>query len=439
MYIFIPFILSFILAIFDGSMGSFVLLMPFLAISNIIVNTTSKVPKYIKNNFWTIICTAYMLFAFIGNFSFQNHQYHVVFDPSHYIVDYIGTRVFPKDVFDGIIASYKGLVDDNILYHYILCYMNAVAYYCGGVTVYSMTIIQTGFGIMTASLVFKILSNYSRKAFLHSLLYSFFGFLLFYSGVIVRDIIITFFYTWAISIVLKKFSLKGLLTLVLIVSITVGLRIYSGFFLVLIIGYYLYIILCEKNLQKIAIPLIAILILYALSYIVSSIIIKQTSEELALYEEMSAFNSNGGVLSHLQRLPPGIRQVAIMFFSMIKPLPPFSLFIGTESFSNFVLSLILTISFWWWYFVFYITVIGLLYKKKYKLFNYREIYLLLLTLVFLLANMAHPDIRRMMPMLLVIYIVYIRIIEQNNSLQWIMNTKRILFIMYLFLSIMTLI
>lgn len=433
MNIFVPFIIAFFIAIIDGSMGSFIVLTPCLIVSYAIIKTTNSYDK--KYSYWNIVSVVYIIFAFIASFSFEDQQYHVVFDPTHYIADYQKATHFPTNVFNDIIYNYSNLIDNNCLYNYLLWTITVIAYKFGGATIYSMTCLQTGFGILASSMLYRIISIYTSNAFRYALLFSIFGFLMFYSGVIIRDVIISFFYFWAIYILLQKSSLKGLLCLCLIFIITIGLRLYSGFFVALLLCYYLYKFVYDCGFRKFANIMVVLIVLMSFSYIITSAAVESTMEEMKGYNELSANNSSGGFITKLQKLPPGISHLSIMLFSMVKPLPPFYLFKGTNSFSNFMLSSVLSVSLLWWYFIYFITLFGLLAKEIYRKLTYNELCLTLLAILFLLANTSHPDVRRMLPMFPILYIIYIKIRESDENIKWVRSLRIQLWIFYIVIAL----
>lgn len=438
MYFVLVLLLSLVLALMDGSLASCAILFPFLVISNYFITSMRHVEISERRKFWLIISTSYILLAYIFSFSFENGNFFLVFDPSHYLLDYQSARNFHlQGIITELYENYINLSDNNVLYNILLVNVAAIGSLMGGSTVFSMTVLQTGFGILTCCLLYKVLSRYTSRAYFFSIQYAFFGFLCFYSNVIIRDIIIAFFYLWAINVLLKDFSIGGAVQLLICIFVTLGLRLYSGLFMFVFLVYYFYAKYYNLGLRNIATILAIIVGVVSLGPILSSVVLGQTENELSIYAELSATNSNGGMLSRLQQLPPVISQIAILFFSMIKPIPPFAAFSGLSSFSNFIMSSLFTLSFWWWYIIFYITIIGIVLRKYWKSLSHNELFLLLITFLFLLGNTAHPDIRRMMPMFPILYICYIRVKDDKVSAAWINNDKKLLIVFYVILGLIS--
>ena len=114
--------------------------------------------------------------------------------------------------------------------------------YLGGITVYGLTICNTIWGVLSSVVLFRILKRRLdlNRAFSLSLVFALCSLFLFYSTVIIRDIIICFFFLVAFDIVDQKFSLSGVIKLLSIVLIVWGIRLYSGLFLIVFLGYYFY-------------------------------------------------------------------------------------------------------------------------------------------------------------------------------------------------------
>lgn len=436
----IPYLVAVLLAIFDNSLASLVVILPLLLCSHMIVKKAYGSFLFNKELYFVIVSCVYLISSFIISNSFRNGKFHIVFDPSHYIADFINNKqYFNEGILETITSNYTGFLDNNILYHIMLTQISALGAEIGGTTIFTLTALQTGFGIMTCCMIYRILCRYTHKVFLYSLTYALFSINLFYSCVIIRDVIIAFFYIWAVNVVLNKYSIKGTFILLFIVFCTLGLRLYSGIFLLLILLYYIFSRLYHSKLKVIVLPVAISITIGICGYMLSSDLVDQATSELEIYSELSNENSEGGMVSKLMSLPPGISHVAVVLFSMIKPFPPHCFFLEAKSFSDYYMSIIYTLELWWWYLVFYITLIGVIYKRYYKYMGHDEICLFLITIIFLLMNSSHPDIRRMMPMFPIIYILYIKIKNQKQKDSWIKKYRAILVCCYVLLCFYVLI
>lgn len=82
---------------------------------------------------------------------------------------------------------------------------------------------------------------------------------------------------------------------------------------------------------------------------------------------------------------------------------------------------------------FYVTIIGMLFKGFWGKMNFSEKLLLLVVLVFLMANTAHADVRRMMPVFPILYICFIKMKEESGS-NWMKQLTIALLVFYLLIG-----
>lgn len=306
-----------------------------------------------------------------------------------------------------------------------------------GMTVFGMTLLQTVWGILSSIVLFRILTRHIEvdKAFRYTLIFSLCSLFLFYSTVIIRDIIICFLYLCAFDIVDRKFSLLGVLKLLILVILAWGIRLYSGIFMVTFLTYYVYVRFRNSQLKSVATILFAAVIIAAGVGLMASSLMEQTTAELQGYEELSAERSAGGIVSKLQTLPPGISHLAIVLFTMIRPLPPLGIYIGAETFSHFVMSTMCLIAGFFWFVVFYSLCYKLFIQKYIFKISFETVVLLIVCLVFLLANASHPDIRRMLPVFPVLFTQYAILCEHENEKPFGWKIPKFLMTVYVALAI----
>ena len=418
MYFILVFLLVICLSIFDGSASSAVL-MSFILLGGMLSCLTLPLKKR-KDGFrlFTITYCVYILVAFVASLSFSANQFFYVSDSMRYISEYIGRTTFYYSA-DDFYRCYFEFSDSNLLYN---AYLNVISLlmnkHYGGMSVYGMTLCQTLFGVLSTMVMYRIfLRHFDDKfAFRQVLLFSLFSPFLIYSSLIVRDIVICFLFLLAFDVVDRKFSILGLIKLVIIMLLAWGIRLYSGLFVSVFIWYYIQIYFRKSSLKSFGTVLSVSLGAIALVAIVSSSLMEQTSEELAVYEELSSERSAGGVLSRLMNLPPGIRHLAIVLFAMIRPLPPFIVYAKVESFSNFAIATMALVSGFFWFVIFYAHAALLAFKNQLKRMKYEEVLLLGICFLFLLGNAAHPDVRRMTPVFPALYMFFsLSMIEPQNS------------------------
>lgn len=409
------FILS--LAALDNSIASLALSAVMYAIGIImILSMCQKKSRRVYFRLYNIIFLVYFGFAFLVSASFSVSDNFIVTDSSQYIESYMSKTYLTWDEKD-LINCYAGFGDNNFLYN---IYLNGMAMfankYLGGMTVFGLTICQTIWGALSSLVLFRILSRRFnlKKAFQYTLLFAVCSQFMFYSTVIIRDIIICFFYLCAFDIVDQKFSVAGIFKLLLIVVIIWGIRLYSALFAISFIVYYIYRKCRKSSFRHISASILVIILIFAITSSIGSSLMEQTATELDEYEKLSAERSSGGIVSKLQSLPPGVSHMAIVFMTMIKPLPPLDIYTGANTFSQFAMSTMYLVAGFFWFVVFYSLCYYLFVRKYILKIPVDRIILLSMCLVFLLANAAHPDIRRMMPVFPIFFLQFAEICRSKK-------------------------
>lgn len=429
-------ILISIFSVLDGAFSSVILLTSFV-LGNILNATLPKEYQQKGRCLYSIVFMIYVLLAYIVSVSFSTSEHFLVSDSSRYIESFISRLNFYY-VREDFINCYTQFSDSNLLYN---AYFNIMAMFANtkldGMTVFGMTLLQTVWGILSSIVLFRILTRHIEvdKAFRYTLIFSLCSLFLFYSTVIIRDIVICFLYLCAFDIVDRKFSLLGVLKLLILIILTWGIRLYSGVFMVAFLAYYVYVRFRNSQLKSVATILFAAVIIAAGVGLMASSLMEQTSAELQGYEELSAERSAGGIVSKLQTLPPGISHLAIVLFTMIRPLPPLGIYIGVETFSHFTMSTMFLIAGFFWFVVFYSLCYKLFVQKYIFKISFETVVLLIVCLVFLLANASHPDIRRMLPVFPVLFVQYAILCEHENEKLFGWKIPKLLMTIYVALAI----
>lgn len=406
-----------LLALFDGSIASFILSLEMYAIGVIVVLLFKGGNSKYRFRLYNVIFEIYFVLAYIVSLSFSTTEHFIVSDSMRYIESYMNRTSFNFGI-DNLIECYAGFADNNLLFNK---YLNIMAIYAnnslGGMTVYGLTLCQTIWGVLSSVVLFRILARRFdvKKAFRYAIVFAICTQFLFYSTVIIRDIVICFFYLCAFDIIDREFSLSGLVELILIMFIVWGIRLYSGIFVASFIAYYVYVKCRYGQFRHIATFFFAIVIILAASYMLRSSLVEQTVDELNHFEELTAKRSAGGIMSKLQSLPPGISQFVIVLFIMVRPMPPLGIYAGVGSFSNFVMATMLLVAGFSWFVLFFSFGYQLIVKKYITKIPLEKLVLLLVCLVFMLANASHPDIRRMMPVFPILYVQYAEICQANGT------------------------
>ncbi|MEE1143115.1 MAG: hypothetical protein U0L22_05720 [Bacteroidales bacterium] len=434
--LFLVILILLFLAILDASFSSFLISSGMYILGVIVVLIYQRENRKKCFLLYNIIFSVYLLLTFLVSISFSEVDWFLVFDPSNYI-DYFLNSTEQFWLKDDIFKCYFEFADNNALHN---AYLNAVAVFInknlGGLTVYGLTLFQTIFGVLSSIVLFGILARRfdKNRAFNYTLFFALSSLFLFYSTVIIRDIIICFLYLLAFNIVDQKFTLSGVIKLIIIIVITWGVRLYSGIFLFVFLGYYIYIRMRNSKFRNFANIFFILLLIIVGGYIFTTDLFVQTTEELNFYAELTTERSEGGLTSKLQTLPPGISHLTIVLFSMIRPLPPFSIYIGVETFSHFLMSTMFLVAGFFWFVIFYSLCCQLFFSKYIFKISVEKIVLLLLCLVFMLVNAMHPDIRRMLPVFPILFVQFLEICKAKNVTLFGSELSKALMILYIVMA-----
>ena len=431
----IPFFILLILSIIDGSVAPVFIFSIFL-LAGLLIHRGGDGRIYV------IVSSVYLFFSFLISTQFENGQYFYLYDAAHYIADYGSLTDVPKDWTKYLLSAYTDLSDTNALYNLLLMEICSVGNnYFGGATVFYITLFQTGFGFLSILVFNKILNRLFKTKIVNGALLKFalLSIFLMYSCFIVRDIIISFFYLLSLNVVFKKFSIIKVFYLLMFALITWGIRLYSGLFLLGFILIYIYVHGIEntryRTLYTIFMAVLAAAFL--IPNILASTAYEQTINDISLANEHSldAEMSSGGLIARLYKLPSGISQIMVGLYSQIAPFPPNGTLLRSENFVQLIIGLLVIVYEFFWYLVSYGLIITIVLKGTFSFLSTKEFILLCATVVFILANVAHPDLRRMMPMYPVIYICYLRAKTTFGS-NWFKPLRSNMIVIYLFLFVL---
>lgn len=414
----------FIVGVFDGHTSSFVALLLMLFLGFLSVNTIkSQTGRSNASKVFGIVSSVYIISAFIASKSFLDGQYFYVADSMKYIYKYSNVNVWSWDsTLSRLFDTYFLFSDDNGLYNELLSLWSYIAnHYFDGASVFYMTLFQTLFGVLVSLEIYKIFSLYFEpsKAAKYTCIFAVLSLFHIYSIVIIRDIVIAFFYLWGLRKIIGKPQIKDVFVLLLVMIITMGIRLYNGLFFGVFVMFWLYKIIRDTKYASykiIIVPLIILGLFFVGASTVSSLMIESTSGQIDVYDEL--YLERGGMVSSFRSLPIGIRQIVTLFFSQL-PLTTFNRFLMSNSFSNYYLSILALIFHLFNFVVFY----GLMYycfiKGFFKKMEFNEKWMLIIMLVFIAIVLStHIDLRRCMEAYPFLFLFYLLLGQKYYSNKW---------------------
>lgn len=374
---------------------------------------------YYSKRLFYIVFIIYYICAFIISFVFDKSQFFYMSDPMKDIDMVNSTPSFDSPTILGYLyLCYFELADNNALFNICLnLYSNMGRDLFGQIPVFYITQMITAFGVWSSVLIYKLIRYYfdSRQSFKYALSFCLLSCFFLYSSVIVRDIVICFFFLAGFNIALSEYKTWKLILLVLILFIIWGIRLYSGLFFSVIVFLYVYKNIRRTKWKFVLIPLLIIGVIWGLAQ--SGAIIEQSSEELSNYQEFSeGRNVQGGLSNSFNGLPVGIKQVVMLLFSQFLPFPPYSVLLEASTVPQFFLGTICAVNSVWWFFVFYTMIVLLFFRGNITKLPFELLYSLGISIVFIILNTAQIDIRRMMPVYPLLYLVYLYIRNGVSSL-----------------------
>lgn len=273
-------------------------------------------------------------------------------------------------------------------------------------------------------MIYKLLKiNYfnETKAYKYTLIISLFSIVFSYSSVVLRDMHILLFSLIGIYYTFnKRFSLKTLAKIVVIIYIVTLFRIESGLFLALLIPAYLLSTLHTSKYKALVIGASFAIVLGALVLIVAYYDDIQSVYEFNQGAYVEKVQDGSGMIATLQRIPIAGDLASIMY-NAVQPLPFWSRFtppmgdtrLGAEVYNvmNFPRSFA---AFFNWFVVLYILawvfIRGLRDSTK-GLIQKPFMYQLWIGLIFLFIQSAVVSQRRLMPYYVVFYLFFFLIYD----------------------------
>lgn len=421
MWFFIAFFVLLFVGILDGHISSVVAMLLVLVLGFWSVNSTkTKAEKACGSKVFGIVFIVYVISAFIASKSFLNGQFFFVSDSVKYIEKFSNVNtLYWEDHLFSLAQTYFFLDDSNGLFNVSFSIWSYIAnHYFHGTSVFYMTLFQTLFGVLASLEIYKIFSLYfeSPKAAKYSWTFAILSLFHIYSILIIRDIVITYFYMLGLRKIMGKPKVTDIFVLLALMIITIGIRLYSGLFFGAFIMIWLYRLVNTIKFKKykiLLVPIILVGIVIIVKALALSGLTESTSYEIGYYDELHEGNS--GFAARLRGLPIGIRQIVALFFSQL-PLESSNRLFLANSFSNYYLGFLVIVYQLFGFVIFY----GLLYhcfiKKSFARMELYDKLILITMLLFVAITLStHMDLRRSMAATPFFYLYYKLISEKYHQ------------------------
>ena len=424
MWYIVAFLILLLVGLLDGHTSSMTALFLLYILGFMSINTIKgRLNRSSGSIVFGIVFSVFIISAFISSRSFLNGQDFYVADSVKYIAEYgtIHSWSWNNSIYT-LTNTYLFFADNNGLYNEGLGYWSYIGnYYFDGSSVFYLTMLQTIFGVLACFEIYKIFLLYfdSHKAAKYACYFALLSLFHIYSVVIIRDIVIAYFYMLGLRKVLGKPKISDIFVLLLVLVVTIGVRLFTGLFFGAFIMLWLYKLLQENRYARfkvILIPIVIVGIAFVAAAFASSLLVETTTGQLEESDEL--YTETSGFATRLRSLPMGVRQVAVLLFSQL-PIDGFSFFPLAKSFSNYYLALLNAVFQLFGFVIFY----GLMYlcfiKGFFKKLDFMDRWILIIMLVFIAITLStHIDVRRSMEAIPFIYLYYMLYRDKCNPKTW---------------------
>lgn len=260
-----------------------------------------------------------------------------------------------------------------------------------------------------------------KAAYKYALVFLLISVFLQYSISLLRDIFIAFFFLWGFIIVSQKFTVKGLIGLIVLALIIGQFRYEHGFFFVIFILYYLY-----QKFPKYRTLFVVVSVIVA---VISSTFIfehisklSRTLSRYSVFTEESALSKDDSIGRMIWLLPTPIREIVTLINSQIQPFPAWVGFENSKNIFDGIVSFHKMLYPFFWFSIMFALVKWVIVEKMYKVLSSELILLSLIALIFLIGNTSNMILRRIMCVYPIFYLIYVMLRETHISKANIRNT-----------------
>tara|TARA_R110002096_G_scaffold37317_1_gene103646 strand:+ start:4563 stop:5939 length:1377 start_codon:yes stop_codon:yes gene_type:complete len=381
---------------------------------------SNKDEKKILLNLLYVVLPFYILFSFIIYQGYLLENRFFIFSDQSFFYSNIEELVSTSNSFYDV---FKKTMIERIHYDYEGYFLLAgtagyfAEYYLDGNNIFIQSILVSSFSVLINIYLIKILCFYipRKKAYKYTLLFAFCSPILYYSPWVLRDMPIALFYTIAFYLIHKKWNIINFFTFIGLILITMQFRTEHGLFLLVFPMIYTYLNK-QKNyfinkIWPIIFSITSVIFIYIFVLLIPQI--EKSIKTVERYNKFTNESLNDGFGSKLYSLPPVIKEFALMVNSQITPLPPWVNLNLDYSWISLVMGLLTFIFAVFWSKVFLVTFFSF-FNKSIRKKTPKIIYILLgIFFLFLLANVSNINVRRLIAVYPIFFLIYVYIKESN--------------------------
>lgn len=294
------------------------------------------------------------------------------------------------------------------------------------------------FSSLIILLLYRLLLYYTneKNAYNFALTYAILSCIFPNSAWILRDIHISLITLYILVLMHGNFSFTKLFLQVLASIVLMEFRFENGLFCLCMILMFTFVSSTSSYEKwKIILARILILCCIAISFrmLLNQVgLISQSMEDYSDYKQSTVDNS-GGLIGILYRLPVGFKELAVMVYSQLQPLPCWSSFPYAETTSQYIVAFARMISPLYWTYVWYV-IIRCLRTKNRPLLPFHLKILLGIFVLYLFLNTSEILVRRLMcfyPIVYATFVYYITRLSQKQHILYIWHSVVLICGLYL--------
>jgi hypothetical protein len=408
--------------LFSGSFAALISLVTFyfLVTGSIYISEYNRGQKTDLLSVFQISFIFYLFLSVLSYLAYVEINDYFIFSDQEEFFDYgeeLGKSSSIYEIFSLCFIERIHFINEGVIFYFGL--MAYLANLADGNNLFYQIVNVSYFGILINIYIFKTLLFYTdkNKAFKYSIYYALFSHIPIFSIWLLRDIHIAFFFSIAIFLVHCSFRVKNLVYFLFLSIIVFEFRLVTGIaFLFLPL---LYILKGIKNSDsKYIYSTLFFFFVLALLFEFKSQLIFFYNSLLEGFEHYSEYSievatDQGGLGGLLLGLPVVLKQSSILIYSQISPFPIWDQLLKSNTFIQYIFSVIFMISPLFWGFVFYF-VFARLYSDRSKV-NLLQFVLLLFFIVFLIGNSSNLNLRRIISVYPILYGLFVLYITSSSK------------------------
>ena len=387
-----------------------------------------------------IVYAFYVMLSILHYYDIVNYDLYTYPDEVDHFIPFVDDVILSSNTFSSI---YEKSLNYNIGENYgYYVYIGGLCFFCknvlGDYNIMQLFLSSVFISCLYSLVLYKLISLYvsDKMACKYSVFFMLCSPIVLYSFPVLRDIHISFLFLLGIYIVIRKCDLKYGIPIMLVLNLLlITIRTEHGLFFSVIFLVYVYI--KSSRYKVLFITLMSVFVVLGYSYIQYSLnVAGETSE---MYSGIVQNNAHlGGFGMKLLMLPTPMKEIVCSFYSQIFPIPPWYYIYECDStLFSYIIAFLRTIKTIMWFYVIFIVIYSFVFYKVYSKVQDEYKYLLLVTLMLIVAcSTEFNEVRRFMCCYPIVYLLFIRLKNEYLSSIKFLKAARKGILLYLIILIL---